>query len=79
MNKLEEQINENNFTYRSSRNVYYFRRFQTIRFFGDSFFNGEITISEADKKQNYSKLLYIILNFNNKVRQKSKADKEKKQ
>ena len=47
-----------------------------IRSFGDSFFNGEIAISEADKKQ--TNLLDIILNFNNKVRPKPKADKEKK-
>ena len=46
------------------------------RSFGDSIFTVKITISEADKKQ--SNLLDVILNSNNKVRPRSKADKEKK-
>ena len=44
---------------------------------GDSIFNGKITISEADKQQ--SDLLKAILQFNDKVRPRSKADKDKKQ
>ena len=44
---------------------------------GDSIFNGKITISEADKQQ--SNLLKAILQFNDKVRPRSKADKDKKQ
>ena len=43
----------------------------------DSIFNGKITISEADKQQ--SNLLKAILQFNDKVRPRSKADKDKKQ
>ena len=37
---------------------------------------GNITISEADKKQN--NLSEVILNFSNKVRSRSKADKDNK-
>ena len=62
--------------YKSSTHVYDFTSFQTIRHFGDSIFNGKITMSEADNKQ--SNLLDVILNFNNKVRPRSKADEEKK-
>ena len=60
--------------YESSKQVYDFIRFQTIRSFGDSIFTGKITLSEADKKQ--SNLLDDISNFNNKVRPGSKADKD---
>ena len=74
--KLEEQIKRNDLIYESSKHVYDFRRFQTIRSFGNSIFNGIITISETGKKQ--SNLIDIFLNFNDKVRLRSKADKEKK-
>ena len=37
---------------------------------------GNIAISEADKRQ--SNLSDVILNFNNKVRSRSKADKDNK-
>ena len=47
-----------------------------MRSFGDSVFTGRITISEADKRK--SILLDVISNFENKIRPRSKADKEKK-
>ena len=51
---------------------------------GDSIFNGKIIISEADKQQsNLLKAILqfkkAILQFNDKVRPRSKADKDKKQ
>ena len=72
--KLEYKINRNDLVYESSKQVYDFIRFQTIRSFGDSIFTGKITLSEADKKQ--SNLLDDISNFNNKVRPGSKAEKD---
>ena len=48
----------------------------TIRSFGDNIYNGKIIINEANIKQ--SNLLNSILEFNNKARPRSKADKEKK-
>ena len=62
--------------YESSKYKCEFRRFRIIRSFGDSIFTGNITISEANEKQ--SNLLDVILNFNNKFRPRSKADKDKK-
>ena len=41
---LEEQINRNDLIYISSK----FRRFQTIRSFGDGIFSGKSTLSRAD-------------------------------
>ena len=61
--------------YKSSKYINDFRKFWTIRSFRDSVFNGKITINEADKKQ--SNVLDVILNFNDKVRPRSKADKKK--
>ena len=54
--------------------VYNFQKFQTVRSFGESIYNYEI-ISEVDKKTN---LVNIILEFDNKARSISKADKKKK-
>ena len=45
-----------------------------IRSFSGSIYNGKITISEADKKQN--NLLENTLQVNNKVRPRSKEKKK---
>ena len=62
--------------YEWSKHVYDFRRFWTLRSFGEGIFNGKITINEADRKE--TNVLDVIQNFKNKVRQKSNADKAKK-
>ena len=61
--------------YETSKYLYDFQQFQTIRSFGDNICIGKVSISEADKKQ--SNLLTSILKLNNKARPRSKADKEK--
>ena len=71
------QFNRNDLIQESSKYKYSFRNVPTIRSFGDSLFNGKITISEADKQQ--SNLLKAILQLNDKVRSRSKADKDEKQ
>ena len=73
---MEIQINRNDLIYVSTKYKYDFRNIPTIRSFGESIFNGKITISEADKKQ--SNLIKAILQFNDKVRPRPKADKDKK-
>ena len=50
-------------------------RITRIRSFVDSIFKGKITLGEADKKQRI--LLENILEFNNRVRLRSKTDKKK--
>ena len=55
---------------------YTFRKFQTTRSFGDNIYNCKITINGADQKED--SLLNTILDFNNKSREKSKANKDKK-
>ena len=58
--------------YETSKYVYDFQKFQTTRFVGDTIYNGTITISEADQKEN--RFLNNIVDFNNKTRPTSKAD-----
>ena len=38
--------------YETSKYIYDFQNFQTIRFVGDTIYNGTIAISEADQKEN---------------------------
>ena len=72
--KLEEQINRSDLIYESSKQVYDFRRFRT-RFFGDIIVSDKISIRETAE----SNLVNVIIsNFNNRVRSRSKADKEKR-
>ena len=54
-----------------------FQKFETIRSFGDSIWNGKISIKEAEMKQ--KNLRENILDFSNKSRPRSKKDKDKKQ
>ena len=48
----------------------------TKRSFGENIYNGNITVSGADKKR--SNLWITILDFNCKVRPRSKANNEKR-
>ena len=43
-------MNRNDLKYETNKYVYNFQKFQGIRYFGDSIFNGKITINEVDKK-----------------------------
>ena len=53
-----------------------FQQFETKRSFGNSIFNGKIALGEANKNQ--SNVQENILEFNNKARPRSKADKQRK-
>ena len=54
--------------------LYGFQKCQTISYFGDSILSGKITKNEADEKQR--NILNNTLEFNDKARRKSKADKK---
>ena len=62
--------------YKISKYIYDFCKFQKIRNFAGNIYNGKITTSEADQRQLI--LLNTILDFCDKARPISKADKEKK-
>ena len=61
-------------TYYSSKELFNFNAFKTIRSFGKNIYSGTITINEADQEQ--ADLLEYILNFNNKARPKNMDDKK---
>ena len=70
---MKEQINRYDLVYESRNCIYDFRKFRTIRSFGDSIFSGKITINEVKQ----SNLLNVILNFNIKLNQEQKQVRRK--
>ena len=66
--KWEEKIKRKVLTYETSKYIFDFQKFQTIRSFGDSIYNNKINIREAKMKQVI--LLVIILDFRDKSRPK---------
>ena len=66
--KWEEKIKRKVLTYETSKYIFDFQQFQTIRYFGDSIYNDKINIREAKMKQVI--LLVNILDFRNKSRPK---------
>ena len=74
--KIEKTIDREKLVYKASGNTYDFRKFQTIRTFGENIYEGKITLEEADKDQ--SDLSSEIKNFNDKTRPKNYKKKARK-
>ena len=74
--KWEEKIKRKVLTYETSKYIFDFQQFQTIRSFGDSIYNDKINIREAKMKQVI--LLVNILDFRNKSRPTKIIKKDKK-
>ena len=74
--KLEDTIDREKIVYKSSKNTYDFRKFQTIRNFLKDIYDDEITLEEADKNQ--SDLINEINDFIDKTRPKKAIIKNKK-
>ena len=74
--KIEKNVDREKLVYKASGNMYDFRKFQTIRTFGEDIYTGKITLEEADKNQ--SDLINEIENFNNKTRPKNYKKKTRK-
>ena len=49
--EIEKNVDREKLFYKSNKNKYDFKNFQTIRTFGEDICNGEITLEEADKDQ----------------------------
>ena len=62
---------------KTSKYIYDFQQFKTIRYVGNNIFTGKIKIDEAEKDQ--SSLLENIIEFNDKSRTRSKEGQEKKE
>ena len=49
--EIEKKVDREKLVYKSNKNKYNFKNFQTIRIFGEDIYNGEITLEEADEYQ----------------------------
>ena len=75
--KIEDTIDREKLVYKSNKNTYDFRKFQTIKNFAKDIYDGKVTLEEADKKQ--SDLINEINDFINKTRPKNYKKKQEKE
>ena len=74
--KWEEKIRRKDLLYKTNKYRYDFQQYETISSFGDSIYNGKISIDEGDIDQ--SSLLDGLKDFNDKARPKTAEGKNKK-
>ena len=75
MKEIEKNVDREKLVYETGK--YDFRKFNTIRTFGEDIYNGKITLEEADEDQ--SDLANKINKFIKKTRPKSDKKKRKKE
>ena len=75
--EIEKNADREKLIYRTNKNTYDFRKFNTIRTFGEDIYNDKITLEEADENQ--SDLLGEIKNFNDKTRPQTFKKKQMKE
>ena len=74
--KWEEKIRRKDLLYKTNKYRYDFQQYETISSFGDSIYNGKISIDEGDIDQSSS--LDGLKDFNDKARPKTAEGKNKK-
>ena len=75
--EIEKNVDREKLIYKANKHTYDFRKFSTIRTFGESIYNGQTTLKEADESQ--SDLLSEIKNFNDKTRSQTFKKKQTKE
>ena len=75
--KIEKNVDWEKLVYQAGKYKYDFRKFNTIRTFGEDIYNGKITLEEADEDQ--SDLTDEINEFTKKTRLKSDKKKRKRE
>ena len=75
--EIEKNADRGKLIYKTNKDPYDFRKFKTIRAFGESIYNGKITLEEADESQ--PDLLREIKNFNDKKRLQTFKKKQMKE
>ena len=75
--EIEKNADRGKLIYKTNKDPYDFRKFKTIRAFGESIYIGKITLEEADESQ--SDLLREIKNFNDKKRLQTFKKKQMKE
>ena len=73
----EEKIRRKDLVYKLNKHKYDFQQYEIIRYFGDSIYNGKISIDEGDLDQ--SCLLDGLKDFNDRSRPKTAEGKNKKE
>ena len=73
--KNKEYEKRNDMIYYSSKELFDFKSFKTIRSFGENIYSHKIRINEANQEQ--ADLVEYVLNFKNKARPKNRDDKKK--
>ena len=66
--EIEKNVDREKLIYKPNKHTYDFRKYNTIRTFGEDIHDGKITLEEADQSQ--SDLLDEIKKFNDKTRPK---------
>ena len=74
--EIEKNVDREKLFYKSNKNTYNFKEFQTIRTFGEDFYNGEISLDEADEYQ--SDLADKINDFIKETKPHTKEEKKEK-
>ena len=74
--EIEKNVDREKLIYEAGEYIYDFRKFNTIRTFGEDIYNGKITLEEADEDQ--SDLADEINNFIKKTRPKNDEKKQEK-
>ena len=75
--KIEKNVDREKLVYEAGKHKYDFRKFNTVRTFGEDIYEGKITLEEADEDQ--SDLPDRINEFNKKRRPKSEKKKQKRE
>ena len=75
--KIEKNVDRQKQIYDADKYKYDFRKFNTIRTFGEDIYNGKITLEETDEDQ--SDLADKINEFTKKIRPKSDKKKQKRE
>ena len=74
--EIEEKVDREKLFYKTNKNIYNFKIFQTIRTFGEDIYNGETTLEEANAYQ--TNLSNEISDFIRKTKPKNKEKKREK-
>ena len=72
--EIEKTVDREKLIYKTNKHTYDFRKFNTIRTFGEDIYDRKITLKEADERQ--SDLLDEIKKFNDKTRLKTIRHKQ---
>ena len=77
LKKQKKNVDREKLFYKSNKNIYNFKNFQTLRKFGEDIYEGEITFEEADEDQ--SNLAEEINYFIKKTKPKNDEKRQEKE